>query len=385
MKDNTLDLNKIVKQIPDRRRDQGKRYKAEVIVWILVLGKLLGKKNLVEIYELFKYNKELRKYVSKFSNQKLVAIPHPTTITRALEKLGLTNLVKQLNLSQVEQKPKTSEMCVAGDGKVIRGIHDGSKRQILSFVDQDLFPLGQVEISEKENEITALVNLLEENNLVLPEGSLLTLDAIHTQVSTIKQLQKKKLNYLLKVKGNQKELKNQLNYIFHQGELDKSNPLKINTYKKSENDHDRETTWETTSSTDFCSKDLPKGFESVKTIGFIETSTKRPIYKKYSGEKYYKFSKHRTYFITSVTKTSKELFNISRNHWRVEKLHWLKDTIYLEDQQTIKSKPAYFLTFLKSLSIYLVQKLSNKVSHTMRRLSLDSQFLEQSLKQLGIL
>jgi hypothetical protein len=209
MTKDTPNLVKVVKQIKDGRHKQGRRYSAQTIVWLVIIGTLLGKSNIVCICELFFYNKKLRKIFSKITQEKLDKVPHATTISRALEKMDLESLLKKIN----------------------------------------------------------------------------------------------------------NDLKSQNN---------KSSPLDINTYKKFEKAHDRETTWKITISTDFCSKDLPKGFESVKTIGFIETETKRPFYEKYSGNKKYNTSNHRTYFITSVIKTSKEIFNIERKHWRVEKLHWLK-------------------------------------------------------------
>lgn len=385
MKNYTPNLVKIVKQIKDSRNKQGQRYSSQTIIWIVIIGTLLGESSLVCICELLFYNKKLRRLISKITKEKLVKVPHSTTISRALKKMNLENLLEKINFELLNQDVGSVANLIAGDGKVMRGIHDGSKRQILSFVNSELFPVFQVELENKENEITTFQKLLKDNKLKLPKKSLLTLDAIHTQVKTIKQLKKKDLDYLFKVKSNQKELRSQLIYIFLQGKLDKSYPLKVNIYKKFEKAHDRETNWKTTISTDFCSRDLPTGFESVKTIGFIETKTKRPIYEKYSGKKKYNISKNRTYFITSVTKTSKELFNIAKNHWRVEKLHWLKDTLYLEDKHTIKGRSAYFLTFIKSLSINLISRLSSKIAKTTRRLSLDYSFLNKSLKQLEII
>lgn len=381
----TSKLVKIVKQIKDGRHKQGQRYSTQTIVWLLIIGTLLGKSNIVCICELFFYNKKLRKIFSKITQEKLDKVPHATTVSRALEKMDLESLLEKINNDLMNQDIEDSYDFVAGDGKIMRGIHDGSKRQILSFVNNELLPVYQVELENKENEITAFQKLLKDNKLKLPPKTLLTLDAIHTQVKTIKELRKKELDYLFKVKGNQKELNNQLKYIFNQGRLDKSNPLEVNTYKKFEAEHDRETTWKITTSTNFYSEDLPIGFESVKTIGFIETETKRPFYERYSGNKKYNTSKHRTYFITSITKTPQELFNIARKHWRVEKLHWVKDTLYLEDQQTIKGKSAYFFTYIKSLSISLISKLSSKISQTTRRLNLDYAFLNKSLKQLNII
>ena len=135
-------------------------------------------------------------------------------------------------------------------------------------------------MKSKENEITALVKLLKENKLKLPKKTLFTLDAIHTQVKTIKLFEERGYDYLLKVKNNQKELRGQLKYIFDQGMNDKSNPLPIKTHQKFEKNHDRFTTWEVSTSREFDARDFPKGFESVKTIGFIKTTTRRPIYER---------------------------------------------------------------------------------------------------------
>ena len=272
----TPNVIKIVKQVRDTRRKQGRRYTTQVLVWMLLLGTILGETHLVEICDLFRYNKKLRGCMTRLTGKKLDSIPHSTTVSRALQKLQLGNLIEYLNKSWSSCELK--KVLVAGDGKVMKGIHDGSKRQILTFVDQNMFPLYQAEIDSKENEITALVNLLKTYKLKLPKGSIITLDAIHTQVSVLKQLRKESVDYLPKVKGNQKELQRQLAYIFHQGKLDKSYPLKTSNYKTFQKAHDRFTTWDITTSTDFCAKDLPIGFESVKTIGFKTVVMK--VYKK---------------------------------------------------------------------------------------------------------
>lgn len=384
MKKYTSNLVKIVKQVSDSRRKQGLRYSAPTIIWIVLIGLFLGETHLLGICSLFIYREKLRKLVSKLSGQHFNAVPNPTTVSRALKMIGLGNLLERLQLN-FDFSNLLDDVVVAGDGKVMTGIHDGSQRQILSLVTGKLFPIHQVVLKNKENEITALVKLLKNKVVKFSEKTIFTFDAIQTQISVIKQLKKNNFEYLLKVKENQQELKDQLKYIFFQGENDKSFPLKTNIYTRFEKQHDRFTTWKTVISNDFSANDLPNGFDSVQTIGYIETTTKRPKYHYYSGEKYYTKSKQRTYFISSVIKSAKELFNISRNHWRIEKLHWLKDTIYLEDKQTLKGKAAYFLTFLRSLTIGFIEKISPKITQTIRRFRLDYQYFNQSMKQIGII
>ncbi|MBU0578369.1 transposase family protein [Patescibacteria group bacterium] len=122
--DYTPNLVKIVKQIKDERQQRGQRYTTEVIIWILILGVLLGGENLVSIYELFVYKKKLRKIIYKLIGKKLNKIPHPTTISRALKKISLEGLIEGLSLDQLGEELE-DELYVAGDGKVMRGIHNG--------------------------------------------------------------------------------------------------------------------------------------------------------------------------------------------------------------------------------------------------------------------
>lgn len=383
MKKYTSNLVKIVKQVSDDRRKQGLRYSAPTIIWILIIGLFLGETHLVGICSIFTHTRRLKKLVFRLSGQYLITVPNPTTITRALQKIKLPDLLKRLQPNFSFNLAKYN--LIAGDGKVMNGVHDGSQRQILSLVNNSLFPVHQVELANKENEITALVKLLKNKTIKFPAKTIFTFDAIQTQVSVIKQLIKNSLDYVMKVKNNQQELKDQLKYIFNQGENDKSFPLKTNIYTRFEKQHDRFTTWKTVISNDFFANDLPNGFGSVKTIGYIETDCQRPRYQQYTGLKYYTRSKQRTFFISSIIKDAKELFNISRDHWRIEKLHWLKDSIYLEDKQTLKGKAAYFLTFLRSLAIGFIGKISPKITQTIRRFRLDYQYFNQSMKQIGII
>lgn len=272
MQNYTPNLLKIVAQIDDGRRKQGRRYSTNTLVWMVILGTLLGAKYLVEICELFEHDRKLQKCLSRITGEELKTIPSPTTLSRALKKFSLGSLIDGLWLDSFGET--LEEVRIAGDGKVMRGIHDGSKRQILSLVNEHSFPLAQIELETKENEITALMRFLREGKHMFPTKSLFTFDAIQTQVALLRELQLQNYKYFLKVKSNQKELKEHLSYIFNQGENDIYNPLKVSRYHQVEKQHDRHSTWEVITSTDFEPTDLPPGFESVRTIGYIKTTTK---------------------------------------------------------------------------------------------------------------
>jgi predicted transposase YbfD/YdcC len=381
MSNYTPNLKKLVEQIKDSRSKQGRRYSGTVIIWMLILGLLCGRKNLTEVYELFSWQVKLKKLVEKITGQKLVTIPHPTTISRALGRMNWQSLPKQIdwNLNFC-----LDDLLVAVDGKTMRGIHNHTPRHILTLVSQDCLPLGQKAVTLKENEITAFKQLLRE--LALPQGAVITADALLTQVEIIKLLEKKKLDYVLKVKDNQQELKSHLSYIFRQGLADHTCPLKIEEYQRQACSHDRETSWKIVTTDDFDSTDLPGGFSSVKTIGFIHTTTKRPQYDSGTGVKTYQYTDSLVFFISSLHHSASKLYPIIRGHWRIENnLHWLKDTLYQEDKQTLSHHPAHLFTFLKSLVLSLIKSVSAEISHTARRIATDFSYLSYVLHRLEVI
>ena len=63
--------------------------------------------------------------------------------------------------------------------------------------------LGQVKVSEKSNEITAIPKLLEVLSL---ENTIVTIDAMGCQTDIAEKIINKQANYILAVKGNQEQL-----------------------------------------------------------------------------------------------------------------------------------------------------------------------------------
>ena len=63
--------------------------------------------------------------------------------------------------------------------------------------------MGQVKVSEKSNEITAIPKLLE---LITVKGCTVTIDAMGCQQEIARKIIKEEANYILAVKENQKQL-----------------------------------------------------------------------------------------------------------------------------------------------------------------------------------
>jgi len=165
-------------------------------------------------------------------------------------------------------------------------------------------------INDKSNEITAIPDLLD---LIDVKGKIITIDAIGTQEEIANKIvYDKKANYMLKVKDNQKELKDDIKTYFYLGLKRDSQDIAIaeTSYEK---DHGRieKRTYYLSYNTS-CISDKEK-WKSVKAIGRVD------VYK----EEYGKITRTKNYYILSDTFELQKFIDITREHWNIEcSLHW---------------------------------------------------------------
>ncbi|MDQ3395270.1 MAG: ISAs1 family transposase, partial [Bacteroidota bacterium] len=105
---------------------------------------------------------------------------------------------------------------VAVDGKTIRRSGDGALGKsplhvVSAYASGNRVCLGQEAVSEKSNEITAIPELLKVLDI---KGCTVTIDAMGCQKKIAKQILDNKADYILMVKDNQKELKEQVEHLF---------------------------------------------------------------------------------------------------------------------------------------------------------------------------
>lgn len=105
---------------------------------------------------------------------------------------------------------------VSLDGKCIKGSRDSFHNQhtiymVSAWVSENELVLGQLKVAEKSNEINAIPLLLD---LLDIEGSIVSIDAIGTQTDIAEKIIGNKADYILSVKGNQKELLEQVESRF---------------------------------------------------------------------------------------------------------------------------------------------------------------------------
>jgi predicted transposase YbfD/YdcC len=216
---------------------------------------------------------------------------------------------------------KAASKVVPIDGKTIRGAaSSGSKypQHIVSaFCARNRLCLGQVAVAEKENEITAIPELLD---ILFIENSIVTIDAIGCQKAIAEKIIEKRADYILQVKDNQKYLKDQIEDVFN-GSAPRNTNAKTNVgYGRIEN-----RICEAIAVKDIYFED---GDEWAKLKSIVRIQSFRTIKK--TGVK----SEEYRYYISSLKADGALINDAIRSHWSIENnLHWELDVLYNEDGQ----------------------------------------------------
>ena len=191
--------------IEDIRQEKKVRHKLKDIIVIVLFATLSNVDDWVEIEFFAHYHEEyLKKYIELKNG-----IPSHDTLCRVFGMLSPEVLQKlyqkwQELLNKDEGKALRKLICI--DGKTMRSNKrkEGKPNHILTaWSREDGFSLGQKAVDEKSNEITAIPELLEKIRI---KGQVVTIDAMGTQKEIAEKIRKKKGDYVLALKENQKTL-----------------------------------------------------------------------------------------------------------------------------------------------------------------------------------
>lgn len=210
---------------------------------------------------------------------------------------------------------------LAVDGKTVRGAIDAEGNQahlLAAMTHHQGLVIAQTEVDGKTNEIPMLPTLLDELDIA---GAVITADALHTQRSTARYLHDRGAEFVFCVKENQPKLFAALNAL-------PWNDVPV-SHTQTDRGHGRITT--RTLQVLPAPEDLP--FPHVHQVFLLEryvtdlagTAT----------------SAVAALGITSQTTNQADapsLADAVRGHWGIESLHWLRDTLYREDDSTVRTR-----------------------------------------------
>lgn len=246
---------------------------------------------------------------------------------------------------------------MTSDGKTLKGSYDREQGKsalhlVSAWSSEHRLVLGQVKVTDKSNEITAIPALLE---LLDVAGCIITIDAMGTQTAIAAQIYGTNANYILALKANHPTLHGQVKDWFDQAIPQGFKGITHSYDERVEKGHHR-----TEKRQVWCvpASQLPPLHHLDDWVGLkcvVMVVRVRHLWNKTTREV--------QFYLTSLDCDARKLGQAIRLHWGVENgLHWTLDVTFNEDACRVRTGQA-----LQNLSL-------------LWRIALNALNLEQSFK-----
>ena len=179
------------------------KHKLSDILMVALITYLCGGEDYSDMYQLCRFRGKEFKPLPELPN----GCPSEDTFERVMQAVHPDEIAACLEVYTSQIIKDLSGMHIAIDGKKMRGTNPrghGESSYILSaWVNEHSLSIAQEAVGEKTNEITCVPKLLDKLAL---DGAVITMDAMGTQVEIAEQVVKKKADFVLALKGNQRHL-----------------------------------------------------------------------------------------------------------------------------------------------------------------------------------
>jgi len=308
-----------LESVIDPRVKRRKRHKLVDMLVIALCGFLAGCEGWVDV-ELFGISK--RKWLAKYLELPN-GIPSHDTFGRVFALLDPHQLTRVLRQFVQAVVGSLEGEAVAIDGKTLACSGERTTGQealhlVSAWATQRGVVLGQVATAKHSNEITAIPALLHSLDV---RGTTVTIDAAGCQKAIVRQIRAQGADYVLAVKGNQKNLQEAVQFQLGRGHSN----LERSKLKTREKNHGRkeQRTYTAMAAPFSVSHYWPDAQSIVRVCR--ETT--------YQGKKTVEVRD----FISSLPPQVDRLAALIRGHWGIEKrLQWSLDVTCNEDQSRIR-------------------------------------------------
>ncbi|MBT6843612.1 MAG: ISAs1 family transposase [Candidatus Melainabacteria bacterium] len=381
MSNANLDIVEFVSKLEDPRSRDCPHNFSEIVI-TTICAAVCGMLEWDEIVFFATENKDWLKEKLKidFSN----GIPSHFTFARVISSIEPTAFSKIFTAWIQAAYPPKENQVIAIDGKSLRGSYPETKGADLTHIVNAMacdtgITLAQLEVQDKENEITAIPKLLEYLDI---RKSIITMDAMGSQKSIAKVIRDYKGDYIFAIKANRKHLFQSLKLRFEEVRNDqtKSQFKQKEFVTRSENQHGRvEERTCLVIPVSQLSADQENEIAQWQDVKTAVEITYTHTHKK-TGE----VKNETRFFITSLKSDAERIAQSIREHWYIEnKLHWVLDVVYKEDDSRMRINFApHNASAIKKIALNLlrIDKTYNKSMKLKQKKALVNKgFLEQIL------
>jgi predicted transposase YbfD/YdcC len=351
-----LSLIEHFKELPDPRVDRTKDHDLIDILVIAICTLLCAGESFNDMEDFGKAKEDWFKTFLGLRN----GIPSHDTFNRLFAALDPQAFLDCFVRWTQGLRAAVAQEIVALDGKALRralNADQSIKCVVSAWAESNSLVLGQLKVSDKSNEITALPALLRALELA---GCIVTVDAMGTQKKIAQEIIEADADYVLALKGNHEtvhqEVKSFLEATVAEKQSGPVNPSKaavqLAMHETVEKDHGRIETRRYYQSADLDWFADRAKWEGLKSVGMVEAI--REIGAQRTVE--------RRYYLSSLPLGVETFARAVRGHWGVEnKLHWVLDVQMREDQSRARAGyAAENLATLRRLALNLLKREKTK-------------------------
>jgi len=324
-------------------RQQGKiKYSLSEIIGIAFFAMAANADDCVDIANFAQEHQSQLKTIFTLKH----GVPSHDTIYRTFAMLSpkyLQSFQKQFNnlLNSSEAEKMRKIFSIDGKTQCGNGNMQQNANHIVSVVDENGFCLGQEQVKDKSNEITAIPELLDSLNIT---GHIVTLDAMGTQRDIACKIRKKRADYVLTLKGNQGLLHEETGLCFDDPRF-LGRCEYYQTLERARGGVEKREYWQ---SCDVKGLSARKNWVGLKSVAMTRSTVIR------NGQTIVQTR----YFISSLSLGVAEIARAIRGHWMVESMHWHLDVTFKEDNDhTLNKQVAFNLNIMRKLALNLLRLL----------------------------
>jgi predicted transposase YbfD/YdcC len=347
--------------VPDPRIERTKRYSLVDLLFIALCAVICGADSCTDMAE---FARARSSWLATHLGMCDVTPSHDT-FSRVFSQLDPEPLNRCFIAWTQALCETTQGEIIAVDGKQLRRSFDRMNKQnplylVSAWACNNALVLGQVQVAEKSNEITAVPVLLEMIDLA---GCIVTVDALNTQKDIAAQIIDSNANYVLALKANHPDLFEDVRLYLDSQRERHFETAPHSSARTIDNDHGRleiRQCWcVETQTLDFLrGKEQWKGLKSIACL-----EAQRTINDTTTTE--------RRYYLTSLPPDASKIASAVRAHWGIEnKLHWVLDMTFDEDRSRVrKDHGPQNIALMRKIAMNLYRKnTSRKTSLRLKRM-----------------